>query len=173
MKRTLGILVILVLTILAVYQNNQTKTGSPDQIPKVGFNAPNFSLISMDRQKTFEVKGKRDKPVVLNFWASWCGPCRQEAPALKAIYEKYQDRLDFYAINLTSDDNLDSAKAFVKEFGLTFPILLDETGEVAKQYQVSSIPTSYFIDTNGVIRQKIIGAADRGSFEQIVKELVQ
>ncbi len=171
MKRALGIVVILVLTILAVYQNNQTKTGSPDQMPKVGFNAPHFSLLSMDRQ-AFEVKGQRDKPVILNFWASWCGPCRQEAPALKAIYEKYQDRLDFYAINLTSDDDLESAKAFVNEFNLPFPVLLDETGSVSKQYQVSSIPTTYFIDANGVIRHKIIGAADRGSFEQVVKELV-
>ncbi|MBG9567115.1 TlpA disulfide reductase family protein [Brevibacillus agri] len=172
MKKTIALLFIIVLAVMAIYNNNQTKSGSPDQVPKVGFTAPYFSLSSLDNQ-TYKIAGKRDKPVILNFWASWCGPCRQEAPDLKEIYEKYKDRLDFYAINLTANDDLESAKAFVREFGLPFPILLDKKGEVADVYQVFSIPTTYFIDTDGVIRQKIIGATDRGSFEQYVKELVQ
>ena|GEM_PF-927992 len=171
-KRVLVFLFIIVLGVLAIYNNMQTKNGSPDQIPRPGFTAPHFSLSALNNQ-SYLVAGKRDKPVILNFWASWCGPCRQEAPDLKMIYEKYQDQLDFYAINMTANDDLESAKSFVKEFGLPFPILLDEKGVVSKQYQVISIPTTYFIDTDGIIKQKIIGVTDRGSFEEYVKELVR
>ncbi|MGN7471926.1 TlpA family protein disulfide reductase [Brevibacillus sp. SAFN-007a] len=172
MKKSIAILFIIMLAVIAIYNNNQTKNGSPDQIPKIGFTAPHFSLSSLDNQ-TYQVAGKRDKPVILNFWASWCGPCREEVPYLKELYEKYKDRLDFYAINLTANDDVESAKAFVKEFGLSFPILLDETGKIANLYQVISIPTTYFINTNGIITQKIIGATDPGSFEQYMKELVR
>ncbi|MGG0938631.1 TlpA disulfide reductase family protein [Brevibacillus centrosporus] len=171
MKKLLVVLIIIVLAVLAFY-NNQSKKGTLDQIPKVGFSAPNFSLTALDKQ-TYGIAGERDKPVIINFWASWCGPCRQEAPDLKAVYEKYQDKLDFYAINMTSNDDLESAKLFVKEFAFQFPILLDEKGTISDQYQVISIPTTYFIDRNGIIKHKIIGATDRGSFEQYVKELVR
>ncbi|MED1646130.1 TlpA disulfide reductase family protein [Brevibacillus agri] len=172
MKKFLALLAIIVMALIAVYNNSQTSIGSPDQIPKVGFTAPYFSLLSMDNG-TFQINGNRDKPVVVNFWASWCGPCRQEAPDLKAVYEKYRDRLDFYAVNMTANDDLEAAKAFVKEFDLPFPILLDRRGEISDMYQVSSIPTTYFIDKHGIIRQKIIGVTDRGSFEQYVRELVR
>ncbi|WP_419879588.1 TlpA family protein disulfide reductase [Brevibacillus centrosporus] len=171
MKKLLVVLIIIVLAVLAFY-NNQSKKGTLDQIPKVGFSAPNFSLTALDKQ-TYGIAGERDKPLIINFWASWCGPCRQEAPDLKAVNEKYQDKLDFYAINMTSNDDLESAKLFVKEFAFQFPILLDEKGTVSDQYQVISIPTTYFIDRDGIIKHKIIGATDRGSFEQYVKELVR
>jgi cytochrome c biogenesis protein CcmG/thiol:disulfide interchange protein DsbE len=171
-KKLLVLLTIILLAGLAIYNNTQTKNGSPDQIPKPGFTAPNFSLASLDN-KTYRISGKRDKPVIINFWASWCGPCRQEAPDLKKVYEKYQDQLDFYAVNMTANDDIESAKSFVEEFGFTFPILLDEKGTVSDQYQVISIPTTYFIDRDGIIKYKIIGATDRGSFEQYVKELVR
>ncbi len=172
MKKIVALLFILVLTVLAIYNNQKTTTGSPDQVAKVGFSAPYFTLQAFDNNQ-YKVSGKREKPVILNFWASWCGPCRQEAPDLKEIYLKYQDKLDFYAINLTSSDDVDSAKAFVQEFQLSFPILLDKTGEVADAYRVMSIPTTYFIDTDGIIQHKLIGAADKGSFEQYVKELIK
>lgn len=172
MKKLLVLLTIMVFAVLAIYNNSQTKNGSPDQIPKPGFTAPNFSLSSLDH-KTYSISGKREKPLIVNFWASWCGPCRQEAPDLKAIYEKYQDQVDFYGINMTANDDVNSAKAFVKEFAFQFPILLDEKGTVADQYQVISIPTTYFIDKSGIIKYKIVGSTDKGSFEEYVKELVR
>lgn len=172
MKKTITVLLLVFLAAFAIYNNLHSKSGSTEQIPKAGFTAPYFSLKAMDNN-TYNVAGKRERPVILNFWASWCGPCRQEAPDLRQVYLKYQDKIDFYAINLTSNDVLDEAKAFVGTFQLPFPILLDETGKVADSYQIMSIPTTYFVDSNGIIRQKVIGATDRGSFEKYVRELIK
>jgi len=140
--------------------------------PAVGYMAPSFSLTGMDG-KTYELSGKRDKPLVINFWASWCGPCRMEAPDLSRLYQAYGQQIDFYAVNVTSDDTLDEAKAFVDHYKLTFPIPLDLQGEVARSYQLQAIPTTYLIDRNGVIRQKIIGMIEAGPFEQELIKLLK
>lgn len=170
MKRFITLVIILVLAGIAIYNNLQTKSGPPDQLPKVGFTAPHFSVKGMD-QFTYKVEGKREKPLLLNFWASWCGPCRQEAPDLRKLYEKYKDRVDFYAVNLTINDQPAEAAAFVKEFKLPFPILMDETGEVAQKYEIVSIPTTYLIDKEGIVRQKVIGMINPASIEQFLNEL--
>lgn len=170
MKRLMTFLVIIILAGLAIYNNVQSK-GSADQLPKVGFTAPVFTLKGMDQQATYKVEGKREKPLLLNFWASWCGPCKQEAPDLVRLYEKYKDQIDFYAVNITANDQPEQAAAFVKQYGLSFPILMDETGEVSTQYEIVSIPTTYFIDKNGIIRQKVIGLVKPEVFEEYLEEL--
>lgn len=90
-----------------------------------------------------------------------------------AVYEAYKDEVDFYAINLTAHDHLEDARAFVDAYALPFPVLLDQRGEVADRYEVISIPTTYYVDRDGVIRSKIIGVVDRISIENLVKELVK
>lgn len=169
MKRFVTFLVIIILAGLAIYNNVQSK-GSADQMPKVGFTAPEFELTGLD-QAIYKVEGNREKPLLLNFWASWCGPCKQEAPDLVRLYEKYKDQIDFYAVNITANDKPDQAAAFVKEYGLPFPILMDETGEVSTRYEIVSIPTTYFIDKQGIVRQKVIGLVNPEVFEEYLKEL--
>ena len=100
----------------------------------------------------------RGRPVVVNVWTSWCPPCREEMPALQRVYQDYQDRgVVILGLNSTVQDTREAALAFATEQGLTFPILLDEDGEATRLYQVRALPTTFFIDAQGMIQDVIAG----------------
>ncbi len=130
----------------------------PDEsAPKKGSAAPAFSLTAMDSETAYQVGGKRDKVLVVNFWASWCGPCDKEAPDLVALYGKYQGKMDLYAVNATNYDKERNAREFVQEKGFQFPVLMDKEGEAGNLYKVYAYPTSFIIDRNGQILERIEG----------------
>lgn len=125
--------------------------------PRQGFMAPDFSLTDATG-KTIRLSDLRGRPVLVNVWASWCTPCRAEMPAMQRLYQEYQQRgLEILAVNSTSQDNRDNAQSFADQLGLTFPILYDDLGDVAKLYQVQSLPSSFFIDAAGKVHQVVIG----------------
>ncbi len=140
--------------------------------PKENRYAPSFKLASLDGSTSYEVGGKRDKVLIINFWAAWCGPCEVEAPDLKDIYEQHKDKLDFYAVNATKYDKLREAKDFVKEQQLVFPVLTDAKGDVGDLYKVFSYPISFIIDRNGVIRHRIEGVIEREQWEIYLQEVI-
>lgn len=122
-----------------------------------GFSAPDFSLTSLE-EETIRLADLRGQAVILNFWASWCSPCRTEMPALERAYQQYQSqKIIVLAVNATQQDDLERVRAFVADLKLTFPILLDELGETMRLYRVTALPTTFFIDAEGVIQEVIIG----------------
>ena len=124
---------------------------------QVGFSAPVFSLTSLDDQN-IGLADFKGKPVILNFWASWCPPCKAEMPAFQqASLELANTDLQIIAINATSQDSLTEVRQFIDQYEITFPIPLDLTGSITKDYLVHSLPTTYFIDKNGIIVDVIIG----------------
>jgi peroxiredoxin len=128
---------------------------------KLGQIAPDFVLgNSTGRQDSLQPL--RGKPVILNFWASWCGPCRDEMADLNALYQDEAARygLVVLAIN-TGDTNRANAESFIKDKHLRFTILWDEKNRVGKQYNVRAFPTSFFIDRQGIIRAIRIGSMSR------------
>lgn len=144
------------------------------QTPKVGSPAPDFEL--PDRFGIpIRLSALTGSIVVINFWASWCQPCREEMPILQAISEKYTDQgLVVLGVNTTYTDSLDEALAFVDELKLTFPILFDETGEVGEEmYKVYGLPTSYWIDREGVIRSVQLGAMTEDQMLEILTPLLE
>lgn len=123
--------------------------------------APNFTLTTLDG-KTVKLSDYKGKKVILNFWATWCPPCRAEMPHMQNYYEDFaeDEGVEILAVNLTDGDTREKVEDFVADYGLTFPILMDEEGMAGKTYQAVTIPTSYMIDTTGKIQHKIVGPMD-------------
>lgn len=168
-KITLGVIILSfgITSILANQQEtkrieSKAAASAPLNSGKIGINkgqvAPDFELLSIKGDK-WKLSDFRGKTVILNFWASWCPPCKAEIPEMQKFYENNRNNnVEILAVNLTnSERSPDAVKDFVKDKGMTFNILLDQQGEISNLYSVMTIPTSYIIDKNGVIRDKHIG----------------
>ena len=137
---------------------------SPDDLsadgkiaPRAGFLAPDFSLLDRGSNQ-ITLSELRGRPVIINLWASWCIPCREEMPALEQVHVAYKDQgLIVLAVNATNQDNQQAAIRFSDNLGLTFPILFDTQGSVSKAYRLQSLPTTYFVDQNGIIQEVVVG----------------
>lgn len=167
--------------VVIMVKNNIEKAAPIDKVATVqeegevglgkGDIPPNFTLTTLDGQEVelADLKGKR---VILNFWASWCGPCKAEMPHMENYYktEKDKENLEIIAVNLTTAERngVEGVQQFVEAYGLSFPIPLDEKGSVQDMYEVMTIPTTYMIGTDHKIVQKIVGPMD----EKLLKELV-
>lgn len=143
--------------------------------PREGFFAPDFNLDSLQGEPV-QLSDLRGKIVVVNFWTTWCPPCREETPALESAYGSYRDRgLVMLGVNLTDQDSLKDVESFVQEFRLTYPILLDRDGAVGLLYQLNGLPTTFFISREGIIRTVVIGGPMsetfiRSKIEALLKE---
>lgn len=131
--------------------------------------APDFELKSLAGE-TIRLSDFKGKPILLNFWATWCGPCRAEFPELQSAAVEYKDKVVIIGINMTTNDTPNQVPAFVAEFGVTFPIALDETGEVSRAYQVMGLPTSVFIDRDGIVSEVRLGAINKAYIETRLSE---
>lgn len=189
MKKILALLVLIGLVAWGLYDVARNRSKSPEvksntasmqiganqgQGLEVGLQkgnlAPDFELRSIDGQ-AIKLSNLRGKKVILNVWATWCPPCRQEMPDMEKFYiEHSNEGTEIVAVNLTKEEKRrEDVPAFIKEFGLTFPVLLDEDSEVARMYEVVSIPTSYIIDSQGVIRQKILGPMNYDFMQKVLQ----
>lgn len=138
--------------------NAKTEEASP-KMAKVGFTAPDFRLKNI-KGEFISLESFRSKVVLVNFWATWCAPCRAEMPSMEELYRHF-NRKDFEILAVSSDeDGLRSVKPFQEEYQFTFPILIDETLQINDLYGVSSIPTSIIVDRNGIITNRFFGAVD-------------
>ena len=134
-----------------------TTTQGDIPAPQKGFLAPDFELETFDHE-VYKLSDLRGKPVLINFWASWCPPCRTEMPAIQKVYDEYRDQgFEVLAVNSTHQDNLGDAITFAQIRRLTFPILLDRDGSVGNLYEIRSLPTTFFIDAEGIIQDVVIG----------------
>jgi cytochrome c biogenesis protein CcmG, thiol:disulfide interchange protein DsbE len=125
--------------------------------PREGFLAPDFTLDVLGGG-TVTLSELRGQPVVINLWASWCLPCRAEMPALETLYAAYREAgLVILAVNTTYQDGESAAAAFVVEYGLTFPVPLDRTGAVSRAYLLRGLPTTLFVNRQGIVASVVIG----------------
>jgi peroxiredoxin len=119
--------------------------------------APDFSLTDINGKKV-SLKDYRGKSVLINFWATWCGPCREELPSLQSLHEKLSgEGFVVLAINIDRR-NPDRVKKYMKEYNLSFSVPIDPSQEVRKKYYIMGLPVSYLVDPNGKLRGFISGA---------------
>jgi cytochrome c biogenesis protein CcmG, thiol:disulfide interchange protein DsbE len=141
---------------------------------RLGEAAPDFSLETLDGTE-LTLADFRGQAVQLNFWASWCGPCRLEMPELVAAYEQYQEQgFVILGINLSSMDLLDDVRDFAAEFEISFPILLDTSGTVSTDfYQLPGLPMSVFIDREGIVSSIYVGPLNAEELERRIAEILE
>ncbi|MWC28924.1 TlpA family protein disulfide reductase [Paenibacillus sp. MMS18-CY102] len=172
-KMILVVLVAAALVVIAITQftQNKEKTAATATTtkPKAGYDAPVVQLPDL-QENMVQVGGASDKVRFINFWAAWCGPCELEAPELQEAFEKYGDKISFLGVNSTKHDRERSAREFVDQQKLTFPILMDRDDDATVQYKVSQYPTSFVVDRSGKIVERINGVVTLADFERIVKE---
>jgi peroxiredoxin len=159
-QRRIAYIAVLILGLAWIFINaDKTGTSAAGKIPapQQGFLAPDFELQTITGE-TVKLSDLRGQAVLVNLWATWCPPCRAEMPAIERVYNEYKDEgLVVLAINMTYQDDPSNISPFINEYGLTFPILLDETGDMAHAYQLRSLPSSYFIGRDGIIHEVVIG----------------
>lgn len=134
---------------------------------QAGVKAPDFEIKTLTGEtvKLSQFKGKK---VMLNFWATWCPPCKEEIPEMEQFYRENKDDIVILAVNV--DPQYD-VQRFANEMGMTIPILLDEDDSVNKRYQILTIPTTYFIDAKGIIRNKFLGVMTIDKMKQFTEVL--
>ena len=188
-KRLIALGVILTLSAVIIYNrvddDQNAQKGSDDGMIfiqpdgmdvdttdiEAGDVPPNFQLETLDGQ-TKQLQDFKGKKVFVNFWATWCPPCRKEMPHMQEIQDKYDD-VEIVAVNaLNSETSVDKVREFVEERDLTFPILLDESGEVTLRYQAMSLPVTYFVNSEGIIQlPKQVGPMTYEEMEEKIKKL--
>ncbi|ARD49089.1 peroxiredoxin [Sporosarcina sp. P33] len=190
-KKTLGYIITALLVGTLIFIMVQNMAGKPDpsptQIIKVDDEAtpgeegleqyspaPEFTLETLAGE-TVTLSALKGKKVILNFWATWCPPCKAEMPHMQKFYSKLtdEDQVELIAVNVTESEKLgvNEVKKFVDSYHLSFPIPLDETAKVTQLYGVFSMPTTFMIDTEGRIAQKIIGPLDEKALHDLVDSM--
>jgi thiol-disulfide isomerase/thioredoxin len=176
MKRKSALVFILggfLLIIAAGFMvlNPGTDSSGPEQIstaPEIGAFAPDFSLLSVN-DEIVQLSDYRGKVVLINFWAVWCPPCRQEMPSIQQVSEQYPDDLVVLAVN-TGDSKEDAVK-FIEEFGLTFEIVLDQDYSIEGLFRVRGLPSTFFVDEQGIIQVTHIGFMEHSLLEGYLDQM--
>lgn len=175
-KKVLAAVVLISLLTVAIVQAVNKNSDVPESANttsaakeglSVGAKAPDFELKTLtgDSVKLSDLNGKK---VMLNFWATWCPPCKEEMPAMEKLHKEAGEDLLILAVNI--DPHLD-VQGFVNENKLTFPILLDTDDTVNEKYQILSIPTTYFIDSKGIIQHVSLGSMEYDEMKELTKKL--
>ncbi len=146
--------------------------GGPPPAPREGFAAPDFTLPTLDGQRV-SLHDLRGQVVLLNFWATWCAPCKAEMPALQRVYADEKAR-GLRVLAVTVETDTATVSAFVRRYGLGFTILLDGGAQVSRLYRVQGTPTTFFIDRRGVIRSVVVGGPmSEGLIRSKVEDLLR
>lgn len=177
-KQWFGILLIAVLVGIAgfnLYQDRKNVTDignagiavADDKTGiAIGEKAPDFTVQTIDGKKV-NLSDYKGKKVFLNFWATWCPPCKSEMPHMQSFSEKMPAHVEVLAVNL--EESQAKAADFADQYDLTFPILLDKDGAVGEAYEIYTIPTTYVLNEDGTVDQKIVGPMDEAMMEKLIQ----
>jgi len=174
-----GIVISLVLLTLCglgcdvrMKREERAKIEKPTTVSRQWGNAPDFTLSDLDGE-SLTLSEFRGKVIILNFWATWCPPCRREIPDFIDLYRSYKDKgLIILGINLDAGD-IRSVKRFSEEYGINYPVVIGNDSVTQDYGGIRAIPTTFIIDKKGDIREKYIGYQSRATFEKAVKNLLE
>lgn len=167
MNRMLIVVIILTLGLLIASCGGETS-----QNPWIGKPAPDFQFQGSDDEQPVSLSDLKGKPVLINFWATRCGPCRVEMPYLQQVYDEWQVKgLLLLAINIGESPS--EIAEFMQSQELSFPVLLDSEGEIAQKYNIQYIPSTFFIDKDGIIQDMRVGSfQSKAEIESSLSKLI-
>jgi cytochrome c biogenesis protein CcmG/thiol:disulfide interchange protein DsbE len=157
---TLGIIIVGIVLVLFTVVNNQAK--------KPIKQSPKLTLQTADGT-SHSIGGKSGRWMFVNIWASWCGPCREEAPALVQVAKKLGDEVDFIGVNATSEDTQADAAQFVADYHIPYTILLDPDGKALEAFSIAGYPTSYLINPKGQVVRTFEGPYSEQAFTDAIE----
>jgi cytochrome c biogenesis protein CcmG/thiol:disulfide interchange protein DsbE len=162
-----GVCAALVFVLYAGFGRN------PHEVPFLlsGKPAPAFTLRALDSGQPVSLEQFRGRPVVINFWASWCGPCKYEHPVLEWGASQFGAQAQF--LGIVFEDTEENAQGFLQDMGASFPQLIDPRSRISVDYGVSGVPETYFITAEGLIMTKHVGPIDPQTLTQRIRELTQ
>jgi DsbE subfamily thiol:disulfide oxidoreductase len=163
----LGVLFLLGLFVVVMSMKKEVKREMPPEAgTTVGRPAPELSVRDT-AGKTYTLSALKGSVVFINFWASWCQPCKEEMSSLQALYNRFKGDPGFRLVTILYRDDYEKARALMKEGNYEFPVYLDEGGRSAAAYGVTGVPETYIVDKKGILREKVIGPADWNSPQAI------
>lgn len=137
--------------------------------PRIGKEAPDFQLQTLDG-RTVNLSDFRGRPVWISFWASWCPPCRAENPDIEQVYQEHQGE-GLVVLGLSIGEDAGTVQGYVQRTGLTYTMAVDQSTEIAARYRIVGIPTHFFIDKDGILREWRIGSMSKNTMEKNVAEI--
>lgn len=168
-NRSVQMIVIMILLVgvgFVVFQN----LASSKELIRIGKKTPDFTLETLDG-KQIRLSDLQGKGVLINFWATYCENCIVEMPAIDRQYQKYKDQgIEVLGVNIR--ENYATVSGYVRQLGVTFPILMDRSGEVTKQYQIGALPHSIFLAPDGTVKNIYIGEMNEPIIEKFFKSIL-
>ncbi len=166
-RRQLAIVLSLVAVVIALLYAGKRTLGGEISPVGVGVEAPDFRAVTLDSvPRPRSIADYRGKVLLINIWATWCGPCRIEMPSIEQLNKAYAGRgLQVVAVSVDDPGTEAQIRDFVKQYGLTFQILHDATGDIGRIYQTTGYPETVIVGRDGLIRKKLMGATDWNSPE--------
>ena len=162
-------LVVALISLMAVGLLNKTPVTGQSGATRIGKPAPDFDLLLLD-SNVFSLSEYKGQPIVVNFWASWCIPCREEALVLERNWQNYGGDVRFVGIGIW--DSVEEAQEYIQEFGLTYPHGPDIDGRITVDYGVIGIPVTFFIDKQGTIVHRWVGAINEEELTTGINDLL-
>lgn len=164
-----GLLILVPLVALLIILGIGTYKRT--DVPTAGKAVPDFTAPLLSEDGELTMSDLEGKPVVLNFWASWCAPCKDEAPFLQAAHERYGDRITILGVDIR--DARSDALEFVDEYGITYPSVRDEGMRVYADYGLTGQPETFFIDAKGILVEHVPGPVDEEGLFQAIDVLLR
>lgn len=166
-----GLIAIGVMLVLLLSDQAAASTQDFSTVPvQVDFPAPELTLTNLDGEAA-SLADYRGKTVLVNLWATWCPPCREEMPTLLAFYEEYKSK-DFVLIAVNQGDTAQDVELFVAQYGLTFPVWLDQGSAAGRAFSTMNLPSSYVIDRGGQVRLMWICGISKKNLEKHVPTII-
>ena len=168
--------VVAILLLVGIFVTGLVLAAQPGSRPASGSTAPDFTIPLYEDYRaglpaTVKLSDLRGKVVIMNFWASWCVECRKESDALEAVWRSYRDQ-GLIVLGVDYLDNQTPAYAYLKSYNTTYPVGIDMQEQISRQYRITGVPETFFIDKKGVIRKTVIQALTRQELDATIQSLL-